>query len=135
MITILFHHRYETLFCGRIGLAWLLFLFWVGSPETQAIEVSGTVASDTVWSVASSPVSVTGSVTVAEGVTLTIEPGVRVEFNQYQGLWIHGQLRAVGTASAPIVFNGTTGNAGWWHGIQVVNAGSATLEWCEVAHG
>ena len=135
MITILFHHRYETLFCGRIGLAWLLFLFWVGSPETQAIEVSGTVASDTVWSVASSPVSVTGSVTVAEGVTLTIEPGVRVEFNQYQGLWIHGQLRAVGTASAPIVFDGTTGNAGWWHGIQVVNAGSATLEWCEVAHG
>jgi len=109
-----------------------LVLFW--GLGVQAAEVSGTIQSSATWTLSGSPYIVVGSVTVAEGATLTVEPGVTVEFRQFQGLWVAGHLQAVGTAGNLIVFRGSAAQKGWWRGIQVTGAGSAQADWCDVAH-
>ena len=59
---------------------------------------------------------VQGSVTVAEGATLTIEPGAVVKFNNSNtypngpGIKVQGTLNASGTTSQPIVFTSVNDN-------------------------
>lgn len=52
---------------------------------------------------------------------LTIEPGTVIHFTENAGLGIYdeGTLNAVGTASAPIVFSGSSDLNGWWRGIHL----------------
>jgi hypothetical protein len=69
----------------------------------HATVVAGTLTSDTEWTQADSPVDFNGSVTVSGNVTLTIDPGVTVNFGVYP-LNVAGTLMAVGTASNPITF-------------------------------
>lgn len=102
--------------------------------DVQAIEVTGTIDSDSTWTIAGSPYIVTGHVTVAEGATLTVQAGVTVRFRQYQGLFIEGTLNALGSAALPITFTGTTEAKGWWRGIEVTESGSANLDGCVLAH-
>lgn len=52
---------------------------------------------------------------IPEGVTLTIEPGTRLEFAEGMGLSSFGQLVAKGTPEKPIVFTGHNGEL--WAGI------------------
>jgi RHS repeat-associated protein len=99
-----------------------------------ATNVTGSIAANTTWALAGSPYVVTGNVTVEPGVTLTVAPGVSVQFGRYTGLWIRGTLNAAGSAASPIVFTGTTEAADWWRAIFVDNAGSATLQWCRVRY-
>ncbi|TVQ96246.1 MAG: hypothetical protein EA399_16215, partial [Desulfovibrionales bacterium] len=94
----------------------------------------GQIASNSTWALAGSPYRITDSITVDEEAILTIEPGVRVEFSQSQQLVVNGGLTAVGTTAAPIVFTGTEESPGWWNGIFVREAGSATLEHTEIAY-
>ena len=57
--------------------------------------VSGTLTSDVTWTKANSPYNFTGTVFVASGVTLTIEPGVTVNLGNYF-LHVNGTLIAKG---------------------------------------
>jgi hypothetical protein len=48
-------------------------------------EVNGLISSDTTWTTAKSPYTLTGPVLVNNGATLIIEPGVTVDFgNNYK---------------------------------------------------
>ncbi|HYN89375.1 MAG TPA: hypothetical protein VER55_12640, partial [Ardenticatenaceae bacterium] len=77
----------------------------VPPPPSGGTAVSGTITADTTWSPAGSPYKITGgSLTVADGVTLTIEPGVEVLFEQHRNLFVAGALSAIGTATNPITF-------------------------------
>lgn len=66
--------------------------------------VSGTIATNTTWTLAKSPYQVTGDMHVNAGVTLTIEPGVTVLFNNGADLDANGAIFANGTATQRISF-------------------------------
>lgn len=99
----------------------------------RAAEVAGVLTTDTRWSASASPYQVTDHLTVPEGVTLTIDPGVTVQFNQHVGLFVGGTLHAVGTVQNLIIFSGSSGSPGWWRGILVTGTGSAQLESCQIS--
>ncbi|MFI4882157.1 MAG: GC-type dockerin domain-anchored protein [Phycisphaerales bacterium JB064] len=72
--------------------------------------VGGSISTDTTWALADSPFSVTESVRVTGGATLTIQPGVEVRFEPGMFLSIDsGVLVARGSASSRIEFIGGRG--------------------------
>ena len=75
---------------------------------TAQTSISGTLSTDTTWALAQSPLLVTGPLSVAAGVTLTIDPGVVVQFATNTSLEVSGTLVARGTAVAPIRFTSET---------------------------
>ena len=115
-----------------------------------AISVSGTLTQNTTWSpTVASAYTITSSLTIPSGVTLTIAPGTVVKAeggntgacgSSAPSLCIGGTLNAVGTASQPIVFTsindnsvgGATGTgspkAGDWGGISLDGSGAANLQ-------
>jgi hypothetical protein len=83
-----------------------LVLICVSSSTVQGSEVIGVIHSDTTWTLANSPYTLTGPVAVLDGSTLTIEPGVVVNLGSYY-LQINGTLHAKGTSANKINFTGT----------------------------
>jgi hypothetical protein len=69
-----------------------------------ATDVTGIISSDTTWAKADSPYSLSGSVAVDKGVTLTVEPGVTVNLNNYY-IQVNGTLVARGTSTVQIYIN------------------------------
>jgi hypothetical protein len=85
-------------------------MFVEGQTGTQ---VSGIISSDTTWTPANSPYEFSAPVGIAQGITLTIEPGVTINIGTNL-LQINGTLNARGTASLPIIFNGSCGRTDIW---------------------
>ncbi len=109
-------------------------VFSLAAISAQATDVSGSISSNATWTAAGSPYVVVGDATLEPGVTLTIQPGVTVQFAQYRGLWVRGNLSAVGTSGGPITFTGTTESGGWWRFINVEQGGSATFDYCTLRY-
>jgi hypothetical protein len=66
--------------------------------------VNGLIASNTEWTKANSPYTLTGNILVNNSVTLTIEPGVIVNLGNYY-ITISGTLTAIGSSNDKIVLN------------------------------
>lgn len=81
--------------------------------------VEGTISSDTTWTAGDSPYKVVGNITVKEGATLTVAPGVRVEFDGFYHLMIYGELKVLGTLDNKVVFTSgrETPAPGNWSGV------------------
>ena len=98
-------------------------------------ELCGTVSGTLV--LANSPYLVTCDVTVANGQTLVIEPGVELKFAGHYKFSIHGNLQAVGTEEDSILFTRAypTEESKWW-GIRFLNADdTCRLSHCVVEYG
>lgn len=102
------HGINQNLTSSDLSLIADLFLGTAGCP-------ANTVCSDTNWSLAISPVTITSSLTIAAGATLTIDPGVTVQLAPGASLIVAdgGRLIAEGTSNAPIRFT-RSGTSGTW---------------------
>ena len=95
----------------------------------SAGEVSGT------WRRTNSPYMVEGDITVPEGQTLSLEPGVLVHVIDGKEILVRGELEAIGTAADPIKFTGPDAGQAW-RGLQIEGEnGHAVLEYCILEYG
>lgn len=88
-----------------------------------------------IWSITGSPYLIEGDISIHADSTLSIEPGVLVDFQGHYQLYVNGALEALGTAQDSIVFTAADTATGW-QGIRI-NAGidSTHLEYCIIEHG
>jgi hypothetical protein len=111
----------------------------LASPDApEGTIVSGNITGNVIWTPAGNPYTVTGNVTLVNGATLTIQPGVQVRFDQYRGLTVYGTLNALGTSAQPILFtaNTATPQPGWWGGIYIRDAAArATFDYATIEYG
>ncbi|MFA6404278.1 MAG: right-handed parallel beta-helix repeat-containing protein [Salinivirgaceae bacterium] len=95
-------------------------------------DVSGAITSNTTFNLAGSPYTVTASITVANGDTLTIESGVTVKVAANQSIFVNGVLLANG---ATFTSSAVTPAVGDWSNFQIgdnSNVGYASLTDCQV---
>jgi Right handed beta helix region/Vacuolar protein sorting-associated protein 62 len=98
--------------------------------KSNNIDVSGTVTQSGTWADPWGPITV-GSLTIASGVTLTVEPGVAFAGGEFM---IDGTLKAEGTAEEPVLFNSV--GASQWKGLTFEAGSSASvLDHVEVVNG
>ncbi len=123
-------------------------MVYVGSGDP---EISGTLSNDT-WSVTGGTYVIDGLVTIADGATLTIEPGTVIKFSSDTGkIIVYGNLVAQGTSSESIIFtsyyddsyggdtNGdgsaTSAGSGDWKCIEFMENSGGTLSYTVVQNG
>ncbi len=117
----------------KLQLSWtfLFLLFSITSLHAQT-NVSGGIYTNTTWTLANSPYIVVDTVVVFPGVTLTIEPGVVVKFENDKQLEIRqATINAIGTSTDSITFTSNTGTTpGSYYGIYLHNGQYAGFKYC-----
>ena len=120
----------------RMTISIILFLAFSSFAQTN---ISGTISSDSTLDVSGSPYIVTGSVSIASGVTLTVNPNVQIRFTSGTRFFVYGTLtadNAVFTSSTDIV--GGTPEKGDWANIRIGDgsrAGTVNLSNCQIRYG
>jgi len=109
------------------------FSAWATASLAQTT-VSGDIVSDTTWTASGNPYIVIGDVTVLAGVTLTIEHGVIVKFDDGTTLHVKGALDAIGFMSDSVYFTSSSASPskGIWNGLDIRTTlgGTATIQFC-----
>ncbi|MEX2963694.1 FlgD immunoglobulin-like domain containing protein [Microbulbifer sp. TYP-18] len=103
-------------------------------------EWSGTLSETLVWTPGDgTPYQLIGNLTIAEGATLWLQPGTRVDIAADYKLLVQGELVVAGDEASPVVLKPTAaacdGTNTWrqdWRGIEVLAAASATIEYAEI---
>ncbi|UCD91600.1 MAG: right-handed parallel beta-helix repeat-containing protein [Methanobacteriota archaeon] len=141
----------------RFGLICIIVIFLISTtvvsmplpPFTDAYtEIStpiGTVVwgrldSDKTWTADNSPYIIEGYVTVANGVTLSIEAGVTVHVNRSLSggeLYVDGNFVVSGTEDAPVILtsNSTSPAFDDWGNLWVNSSAHAEMNWTEMWFG
>ena len=103
---------------------------------SRATNVSGGIHVNTTWTLANSPYIVVDTVVVFPGITLTIQSGVVVKFNNNMRLEIRGTLMALGTSSNPITFTSNSGTPtpGSWGSIYFNQCQTSKLNYCNILY-
>lgn len=121
---------------------WIFSLLAViSTAQLSALEVSGPLTVNTTWSIADSPITVVDTISVNNGAVLSVDAGVQVRFATGKKLILtRGAIRAIGTASLPIVFASAaaSGAPGDWGPLELQNGTSdaaTVLENAVIRHG
>lgn len=79
------------------------------------------------------------NISVSNGATLTIQPGVKIIFEQGRTMTVDstGKIHAVGTEARPILFTGDISQRGYWGGLRLYNTGAVEnrLEYVTIEYG
>jgi len=125
----------------RVSAAVVISMLFVAGglalANAGATDVSGNITADTTWDLAGSPYVVTNTVRVNQGVTLTIEPGVAVWFNNGKGMVVDGTLKAIGTQAQNIFFTSSspTPSPGIWDKIEITSKSTGSeFHWCDISY-
>jgi PKD repeat protein len=96
----------RTLMCTLLLFALLVFPN-VMAQDTSGTDVGGILNENTTWTIENSPYTVTETIQIPDGVTLTIEPGVEILFSGTDDIFlVHGSVIAQGTSDNRIVLDG-----------------------------
>lgn len=99
------------------------------------------------WTIFDSPYYIQGDIIVRNDSTLTIEPGVHVEFLGHYAIYVEGRLLAIGTELNKIIFtiNDTTGfhnpdtTIGGRYGIRFIDTpqqnDTLKIVYCNISYG
>jgi hypothetical protein len=104
----------------------------IAQTDIPAGNVSG------IWARSGSPFRVNGDITIPNGQTLTIEPGVNVVFTGHYKFNVQGRLLAIGTEQDTITFTAQDTSAGW-HSIRFQSTPSTNdtskIIYCRLEYG
>ena len=127
------------------ALAVGLFLLGLGTAAHADTVISGGNIGNQTWTLANSPYTLQGDVTVLAGATLTIEAGVVVQATassdaQAAGrntsrveITVDGALVVQGTSADPVTFKSTSTSNGTWYGIvATTNATQVKLDYASI---
>jgi len=90
------------------------------------------ISENTTLTIDCSPYLVPDDVRVFEDVTLTIEPGVELHFDEGINLTVNGNMQAEGTEALPIIFKSITDEEAW-SGVHFKNTSSQSrINWLEI---
>jgi hypothetical protein len=112
----------------RLKCTFMFFITtFLSQVQAQTVILPGDVSGT--WLSTGSPYQVQGDIQIPDGVTLTIEPGVTVEFQGHYALNVQGRLLAIGTVTDSIIFtvNDTIGfsqpdtSLGGWNGLNFID--------------
>ena|GEM_PF-1021407 len=108
---------------NTILMKFILFAFsFIATISFAQTSLSGGIYASETWDAVGSPYTVSGNLVVFEGVEITVEPGVIVQFDPGAGLELRGKLSSIGTEADPISFTTSlsTPIMGSWNGIKVI---------------
>lgn len=107
----------------------LLLLTFFASVSFAQTNLSGGIYASETWTLAGSPYTVSGNLVVFDGVEITVEPGVIVQFNQNASLELRGKLTAIGTSSDWIYFTSSSAQPimNSWYGITVLGTSQTPI--------
>jgi hypothetical protein len=89
----------------NIGGFLTILLITIFNTSFGQTNVSGVISSNTTWTKLGSPYNISGNTQINTGVTLTIEPGVKVIFNGDFSFKAFGPIIAVGNSTDSIFFD------------------------------
>lgn len=114
----------------------IILFFFVITLNAQTVVPGGNVSGT--WTLANSPYYVTGAITIPNGETLTIQPGVTVSFQGNYMFQVLGRIIAIGTATDTITFTAADAVTGW-HGLRFINTPSTNdtskFIYCKIENG
>src|ERR1051326_522850 len=114
----------------------LILAFFQNAAKTQTTVPGGNVYGT--WSLSGSPYLVQGAIQVPNDSTLTIQPGVIVNFQGHYKFIISGRLIAVGNSTDSIFFTASNTTTGWW-GFRLNNIASnndsSKFSYCSIQWG
>lgn len=104
-------------FTGDLELEWMGEMATISAETGAVMNHSGTIGNSESW-LSGSVHHIIGDVTLAAGMTLTIEPGTWVVFDGLFNLTVNGELQINGTENDPVCLIGN-GQAVEWGGLVV----------------
>lgn len=120
----------------KLNMHFIIISLLISTNLLSQTYVSGGIYSNTTWDLTSSPYIVTDDIVIFGDVTLTIEPGVTINFYDEKKLEVRGILSAMGNLNDTITFTSISSSPtqSIWVGLSPQVNSSITLKFCEILY-